>query len=425
MKANVRNRTNVDGRIEVAHRGGRRAAHGSKQTDGLARRGLMTTLVCGLLVLTCVPASTQVGPKSRGTSEPESKPAAKHNTNKRLVKSPKKIGGKSGRRDSSEQNRVNAEVASNIPKPLAAPPSLRPYEFESIKFGVKGTIAEKSKGQAEYFEEELDGVKLLMVRIPAGSVQMGTPDSMLAQITAEQQRYCTDDQCRTAAAAAVKAETPQRAAAVPAFLIGKFEVTQAQWRAVAGMNKVKRDLPADPSKFKDAQRPVDSVSWEDAVEFCARLSQKTGRRYRLPTEAEWEYACRSETTTEFAFGEVIVAEFINFDGNRPYGDGAKGIHSMSTRPVEWGRPVLNGFGLSGMHGNVMEWCQDHWHGSYDEAPADASAWTSRESPASADRVVRGGAWSDHASRCRSAFRTKLHPRSQPPTVGLRVVMDGA
>jgi formylglycine-generating enzyme required for sulfatase activity len=295
-----------------------------------------------------------------------------------------------------------------------------------VKFNANGTIAEKSPRQAEYFEEDLGGgVKLTMVKIPGDTFQMGTADAMVAQLTAEQRRYCNDDNCRTAVAAAIKAETPQRAVTVPAFFIGKFEVTQAEWRAVAGMKKIKKDLPLDPSKFKDVQRPVDSVSWEDAVEFCARLSQKTGRRYRLPTEAEWEYACRSETTTDFAFGDTIFSDFINYDGNYPYGGGARGVFSASTRPVAWARVFLNGFGLSGMHGNVMEWCQDKWHGSYDGAPADASARTSNERPANADRVVRGGSWSDHASRCRSAFRTKLHPLSQPPTVGLRVVMDGA
>ncbi|HVF28892.1 MAG TPA: formylglycine-generating enzyme family protein [Pyrinomonadaceae bacterium] len=264
-----------------------------------------------------------------------------------------------------------------------------------------------------------------MVKIPGNTFQMGTADPMVAQSTAEQQRYCKDDNCRAAVAAAIKAETPQRAVTVPAFFIGKFEVTQDQWRVVAGMNKVKKELSHAPSRFKEPQRPVDSVSWEDAVEFCARLSLKTGRKYRLPTEAEWEYACRSETTTQFAFGETIFSDFINYDGNYPYGDGAKGVFSASTRPVGWARIFLNGFGLSGMHGNVMEWCQDKWHGSYDGAPADASAWISNERSASTDRVVRGGSWSDHANRCRSAFRTKLHPRSQPPTVGLRVVMDGA
>ena len=362
-----------------------------------------------LLAFVCAPVSAQPGTGDR-PSNPSRPPATPRPTPRRSRTPPA----------------PRAPVRPEVVNPILPPPDLQPYNFETVKFNANGTIVEKLPRQAEYFEEDLGGgVKLTMVKIPGNTFQMGTADAMVAQSTAEQQRYCNDDNCRAAIAAAIKAETPQRAVTVPAFFIGKFEVRQAEWGAVKSLEKIKRELPLNPSRFKDPQRPVDSVSWEDAVEFCARLSQKTGRQYRLPTEAEWEYACRSETTTEFAFGDTIFSDFINYDGNYPYGDGAKGVFSVSTRPVGWARVFLNGFGLSGMHGNVMEWCQDKWHASYDGAPADASARMSNERSASADRVVRGGSWSDHASRCRSAFRTKLHPRSKPPTVGLRVAMDGA
>jgi formylglycine-generating enzyme required for sulfatase activity len=386
----------------------------------LMRGAQLTVFGLALVVWCSVPSFPQVGVDKEESPSPSTKKTSGRKPSTKKTRGLESGTPKNRRTDGSPSDSNSAKAAA------ATLPNLQSHNFETVKFRANGTIAEKSPRQAEYFEEDLGGgVRLTMVRIPGNTFQMGTADSMAVQIAAEQQRYCNNDDCRAAVAAEIKAETPQRAVAVPAFFIGRFEVTQAEWRAVAGMKMVKKELPPEPSRFKDPQRPVDSVSWEDAVEFCARLSQKTGRKYRLPTEAEWEYACRSETTTEFAFGDTIFSDFINYDGNHPYGDGAKGVFSASTRPVGWARVFLNGFGLSGMHGNVMEWCQDKWHGSYDGAPADASAWMGNERSASTDRVVRGGSWSDHASRCRSAFRTKLHPRSKPPTVGLRVAMHDA
>lgn len=117
------------------------------------------------------------------------------------------------------------------------------------------------------------------------------------------------------------------------FYIGKFEVTQAQWRAMASLSKVSRDLDPDPSTFKGDDLPVEQVSWEDAMELCARLSQATGRTYRLPSEGEWEYACRAGTTTAFAFGETVTPELVNYNGY-PYGSAA------AKDPIERNPPRL-------------------------------------------------------------------------------------
>src|SRR5207244_4203738 len=129
----------------------------------------------------------------------------------------------------------------------------------------------------------------------------------------------------------------------------------------------------DPSKFKGDDSPVDGVSWEDAEEFCARLSHRTGRTYRLPSEAEWEYACRAGTTTPFHFGMTIMPDMVNYDGTKPYGKGPKGAYRQHTMPVGNYGPA-NAFGLYDMHGNVAEWTQDAWHDSYAGAPANGSAW---------------------------------------------------
>ena len=159
----------------------------------------------------------------------------------------------------------------------------------------------KRQGQNQYYEEPIAlGVRPLeMMRIPAGAFLMGSPEDELQRLDRE---------------------GPQHEVRVPQFFMAKYPVTQAQWRAVAAMPQVDRELEADPSRFKVADRPVDQVSWEEAVEFCVRLSAHTGRPYRLPSEAEWEYACRAGTTTPFHFGETITTELANYRGtdNKEY-----------------------------------------------------------------------------------------------------------
>mgnify|MGYP005839573929 CR=1 FL=1 len=159
---------------------------------------------------------------------------------------------------------------------------------------------------------------------------------------------------------------------------------------MAGLPKVKTDLDPDPAKFKGDNRPVEQISWHDATEFCARLTKHTGRTYRLPSEAEWEYACRAGTTTPFYFGETITPDLVNYDGNYSYGAAPQGQYREATTDV--GSFPPNGFGLYDTHGNVWEWCLDHWHDSYGglfrQAPTDGSAWLSSDENKS--RLLRGG-----------------------------------
>ena len=214
-------------------------------------------------------------------------------------------------------------------------------------------------------------------------------------------------------------EKPQHEVNVPAFYMGKYEVTQAQWRAVASLPRVKIELKPNPSHFKRDDLPVEQVSWEDAVEFCARLSKATGRQYRLPSEAEWEYACRAGTRTPFAFGETITPELVNYDGNYPYAQASKGMYREKTTPVGY-MGVANAFGLYDMLGNVWEWCLDAWHDTYNNAPTDGSAWERAGDPGK--RVLRGGSWGNGALNSRAANRSRDAPDVRGSDSGFRVVL---
>ena len=174
-------------------------------------------------------------------------------------------------------------------------------------------------------------------------------------------------------------EGPQHYVDVPEFWMGKYVVTQEQWQAIMGNN---------PSRFEGKNRPVERVSWNNATKFCEKLSKKTGRDYRLPSEAEWEYACRAGTTTPFYFGETITEELANYRASETYADEPKGKYREQTTPV--GQFPPNAFGLYDMHGNVWEFCQDVWHSDYDGAPVDGSAWVNGGN--SSYRVLRGGSW---------------------------------
>lgn len=288
---------------------------------------------------------------------------------------------------------------SSSPGGLGALP-LRGFEFDVVTVNSSGSETSRRKGQAQYCSEDIAGISLELVPIPGGTFTMGSSSGE------------TDR---------APAEGPQHQVSVQPFYMGKYEVTQAQWRAVAGLPKVARDLKCDPSNFKGDNLPVEQVSWEDAVEFCARLSRATGRTYRLPTEAEWEYACRGSTTTPFAFGQTVTAQLVNYNGNYPYAQAPKGTYRETTTPVGF-MGVANGFGLFDMHGNVWEWCLDYWHESYNGAPTDGTSWETAGD--TRYRVLRGGSWSSLGSYCRSANRYWGTPDNRSLNVGFRIVGVG-
>ncbi|MFB2895762.1 SUMF1/EgtB/PvdO family nonheme iron enzyme [Aerosakkonemataceae cyanobacterium BLCC-F50] len=289
------------------------------------------------------------------------------------------------------------------------------FEMATISVVKKGKELthkiKRSRKQAEFFSEDFgNGVILEMVAIPGGTFLMGSPTDEPESL---------DD------------EKPQHSVTIKPFFIGKFQVTQAQWQTVAGFPKVKIDLNREPSNFKGANRPVEQVSWYEAVEFCERLSQKTGRNYRLPSEAEWEYACRAGTTTPFHFGETITTDLANYCGEDrtidgklyrgSYDNGPKGIYREQTTEV--GSFPANAFGLYDMHGNVWEWCADHWHRNYEGAPTDRSIWLSSDE--SSIRRLRGGSWFVNPVLCRSAVRNNNIPGNNNDNIGFRVVCGAA
>ncbi|NEP10093.1 MAG: SUMF1/EgtB/PvdO family nonheme iron enzyme [Symploca sp. SIO2C1] len=300
-------------------------------------------------------------------------------------------------------NSSGEKTTTQTPKQPASP-KLPVFEFDVVTVNAQGKQIEHSKGKASYFTEDLGkGVSLEMVVIPAGSFQMGSPDI-------EEDR--------------LDSESPQHWLTIASFCLGKYPITQAQWEAVATLPQVKRKLDPNPSKFKGKDLPVERVSWFDAVEFCARLSQKAGREYRLPSEAEWEYACRAGTTNPFHFGETITPELANYDGNYTYGSGVKGKYCEKTTPVGSFK-VANAFGLYDMHGNVWEWCTDHWHDNYKGAPTDGSAWLNNQDNDNDSRLVRGGSWFNYPWDCRSAARFYDEPDGRGSGVGFRVVCPAA
>jgi formylglycine-generating enzyme required for sulfatase activity len=204
--------------------------------------------------------------------------------------------------------------------------------------------------------------------------------------------------------------------------MGKYPVTQAQWRAIASTAKIDIDLETDPSNFKGDDLPVERVSWYNAVEFCKRLSRETKREYRLPSEAEWEYACRAGTTTAFHFGETITGDLANYKATETYADEPKGEYWQKTTTVGYFQ-VANDFGLYDMHGNVWEWCEDDYHYNYEGAPTDGSAWISKGTDDT--KILRGGSWFRPPLYCRSAFRLNFYPRGRNNRCGFRVVCSAS
>ncbi|MEM9944871.1 MAG: SUMF1/EgtB/PvdO family nonheme iron enzyme [Cyanobacteria bacterium P01_D01_bin.36] len=202
------------------------------------------------------------------------------------------------------------------------------------------------------------------------------------------------------------------------FLMSRYSITQAQWRAVAALPKINQDLNPDPANFKGDNRPVEVISWYEAVEFCGRLSQYTDNSYRLPSESEWEYACRAGTTSTFHTGSTLSPDLENYDCRYAYGNGLTGPYRQETTEVgSFG--IVNAFGLSDMHGNVGEWCLDHWHPSYRNAPSDGSAWITDGD--ARYRVVRGGAWNYSPADCRSSVRSRNSSLNRRLYLGFRVV----
>ncbi len=296
-------------------------------------------------------------------------------------------------------------------------------------------MIDRPAGQAQVAVLDLGrGALLELVRLPGGQFLMGSPPGL---------GY--DD------------ERPQHLVTLPPFLIGRGPVTQAQWLAVM------RRLP--PCRYHGPDRPVENVTWREATEFCQKLARRVGRGWRvprpyafaLPSEAQWEYACRGGTLTPFSCGHTLTTDLANYVGTHTYGPGPVGVYRHETTPV--GQFPPNAFGLYDMHGNVWEWCADPWHDDYTSAPEDGAVWESdvpaapralrggtlpnayntapvtvagafaapfparlwERSAPPAFRVMRGGSWHDTPDSCRSAVRSKFPADEVEDYIGFRVV----
>ncbi|MEM6752397.1 MAG: bifunctional serine/threonine-protein kinase/formylglycine-generating enzyme family protein [Cyanobacteria bacterium P01_C01_bin.38] len=306
-----------------------------------------------------------------------------------------------------EPENLNSTLPANkelktIPQVVTSPqpklPSLKTFEFNVVKVDESGNLIKRWRRKADLFIQELSGeISLEMVLIPGGSFIMGSPRGEGDTV-----------------------ERPQHIVTLKSFFMGKYPVTQAQWKAVASLPQVNRAINPNPSKFKGAILPVENVSWYEAQEFCARLREKTGREYRLPSEAEWEYACRSGTSTPFNFGKGINLELINCKIDKYHPLEAIRKHYKQPKPVGYSG-LANDFGLYDMHGQVWEWCADPWHKNYNGAPTDGTVWHSAGDLHR--RVLRGGSWNFSQDCCRSTSRSWNETEGGLRVCGLRVVSE--
>jgi formylglycine-generating enzyme required for sulfatase activity len=267
----------------------------------------------------------------------------------------------------------------------------------------------KITGEAEYINEDLGkGINLEMIFIPSGSFSMGSDTSKDCRYDYENRQ--------------VRSENPIHQVKISPFLMGRYTITQQQYQSIMGDN---------PSHFRGDSRPVEMISWEDAVKFCQKLSEYTGKQYTLPSESQWEYACRSSTNTPFYFGEDISPDLANYHYHyeQPnyiisHNHSSIGKHQYRGETTDVGSFPPNAFGLYDMHGNVEEWCRDTWHENYNrgDAPTDDKAWIDNYNPY--EHPYRGGSWGSVPSYCRSAVRTKGSALLTSNTIGFRVVSFG-
>jgi formylglycine-generating enzyme required for sulfatase activity len=292
---------------------------------------------------------------------------------------------------------VKAE--SRIRRLLGLTEELKTSEpFEVMTINQAGVITNCQQHCVKFFREILpDGIELEMIAVPQGKFLMGSPNG---------EDYSDF-------------EKPQHFVNVPEFFMGKYLLTQEQWRSIALLTELQvTKLNPEPSHFSGQDRPVESISWYAAIEFCDRLSKITNKKYRLPTEAEWEYACRAGTTTPFCYGETITTNLANYNGDI-YANEQQGLYRGETTSVN--QFPSNAFGLYDLHGNVGEWCVDNWHGDYQNAPSDGSAWIDTGNSKNYQHVVRGGSWFNNPFSCRSASRCGIIYYKYHQNVGFRVV----
>ncbi|MGB3496403.1 MAG: SUMF1/EgtB/PvdO family nonheme iron enzyme [Elainellaceae cyanobacterium] len=279
---------------------------------------------------------------------------------------------------------LSASIQESLTTPILKTFGFQYIQLEPRKnlfpmFGKNYEVHKKRKRSSFFIEELGGGIELEMVSVPAGKLL---------------------------------SESSEEKTVVDSFFMSRCPVTQAQWKAVAHLQPINCDLPLSPSKFIGKDNPVERISWHESIEFCKRLLAKTGRNYRLPTELEWEFACRAETQSKFHFGEIIETEFANFldDSSSSSTQGTTSVNRFE---------YPNALGLFDMHGNVYEWCLNHWT-KKPMREADIERLIEK-SDSHKSRIIRGGSWRDLSEGCRSSYRSKKNPDYKADFIGLRIV----
>jgi formylglycine-generating enzyme required for sulfatase activity len=321
------------------------------------------------------------------------------------------------------QESVPLSVSESYENKVLEPPPLSIFTAETVYVDRRGKIVTRETINVPYYDESLTRINvpyydepltreiepIRMMAIPQGEFWMGSPESEKGHVSME---------------------SPQHLVKVPAFFMSQTPITQAQWKAITYLPEEGKRLEPDPSNFKGDDLPVENVRWQDAIEFCARLSRASGRKYRLPSEAEWEYACRGIANQvakksnqkpvypPFHFGETLTSNLANYRATEIYQQEVKGECREKTTPVRSFPP--NAFGLYDMHGNVWEWCLDPMDENYERARAlgDGKVWDEKDNDNryydilsninvliedGRIHVSRGGCWNFGPRDCRSAY----------------------
>jgi len=310
------------------------------------------------------------------------------------------------------------------PRPVKPPPSVstpppppvspgKRVRFTTVRLDESGKIVERKEQERPLIVEDLGGVRIELVEIPGGEFWMGSTSADAKIAHTEALRWYKDAEEKW-----YQAETPRHRVRVSSFAMGRYPVTQEEWLEVMG------DLPEMEQKQRGDRRPVVNVSWEEAGQFCRELSRRSGKEYRLPTEAEWEYAARAGTTTAYWCGPVLAPEVANYWWSHPFGAVKPGKQLGRTWEVG-SSGFANPFGLTDIHGNVWEWCSDRYGEKYyAECHAKGTVDHPTGPGGGSDRVIRGGGWYFYAVNCRSASRYGNDPGNRYGNLGFRLVRIG-
>lgn len=296
-----------------------------------------------------------------------------------------------GKLFSNSRSVVPESNTTPITEAIPPTPTEGEYNFEVVRINNVGEIISTEAKSAKYQTLDLgDGVTIDFVAIPGGNFIMGSPPT-------ESKRDID--------------EGPQREISISEFWMSKYPITQSQYQVIMGEN---------PAYFSGKQLPVETISWNDAVKFCELVSEKIGKTIKLPSEAQWEYACRAGTTDAFYFGPTLTANFANYNGRYIYANEPETDFRNTTTEV--GILPPNAFGLYDLHGNVWEWCEDDYYSDLSKVPSDGSAWLNSSSDTSSRKVRRGGSWNGEPDVCRSANRIANLAENAYNFIGFRVVM---